>query len=304
MRIYLTYGIKYRSHYSFVLRLYLTAILTSVLALSLANAAPVIAVPDTSSNANNNPPHNNAFHWPNGTRAAVSLSYDDTLNSQLDNAIPALDKYNFKASFYLFMASPVTAERLSDWRAIAKNGHELGNHTINHGCRKSQPNHDWVDVWNDLDKRTVAEMQREIKTASAYLTAIDGIANKRTFTAPCGEVQVSDGDYTKGIQADFIAIKSGISANIQPRHKINPYAVNLYTPYQASGQELIAFVKRAAEQGSIANITFHGIGGDHMFVSLEAHAELLRYLDAHRDIYWVDTFVNIMTHFKKEQHKL
>ena len=32
------------------------------------------------------------FSWPEGRKAAVSLSYDDALDSQLDNAIPALDR--------------------------------------------------------------------------------------------------------------------------------------------------------------------------------------------------------------------
>ena len=34
-------------------------------------------------------------------RAAVSLAYDDALDSQLDNAIPALDRHGLRATFYL-----------------------------------------------------------------------------------------------------------------------------------------------------------------------------------------------------------
>lgn len=236
--------------------------------------------------------------WPNGTKAAVSLAYDDTLNSQLDTAVPQLDKYNFKASFYLFLGSPVMPVRLDDWRKLSSAGHELGNHTLNHGCSKSKPYHDWVDDWNDLDKRTVAEMEREVQTANTFLTAIDG-KTTRTFTAPCGEISVSDGDYTQAVQNKFIAIKSGINSQPQRLEDINPYAVNLWTPAGVSGQELISYVKQAAEMGTIANITFHGIGADHMQVSAEAHEQLLRYLDANRDTYWVDTFTNIMTHFKQ-----
>ena len=41
------------------------------------------------------------FAWPNGQKAAVSLGYDDALDSQLDHVIPQLDKYGFKGSFYL-----------------------------------------------------------------------------------------------------------------------------------------------------------------------------------------------------------
>ncbi|WP_223270335.1 hypothetical protein [Colwellia sp. C1TZA3] len=39
------------------------------------------------------------FNWPNNKSATVSLAFDDALDSQLDNAIPALNKHNFKGSF-------------------------------------------------------------------------------------------------------------------------------------------------------------------------------------------------------------
>ncbi len=72
--------------------------------------------------------------WPSGAKAAVSLSYDDTLNSQLDNAIPALNKYDLKGSFYLSVANAPLRLRMEEWRQAAKQGHELGNHTIYHPC--------------------------------------------------------------------------------------------------------------------------------------------------------------------------
>jgi hypothetical protein len=51
----------------------------------------------------------------------------------------------------------------------------------------------------------------------------------------------------------------------------------------------------------MANFTFHGIGGDYLAVSDQAHAELLAYLAEHQDIYWVDTFLNIMKFVKAKQ---
>src|SRR5690606_20670926 len=121
------------------------------------------------------------FTWPNGEKMAVSLSYDDTLNSQLDNAIPTLDKYNIKGSFYLLLSTPVITERLDEWRAATAAGHELGNHTVYHGCSKSRPGMEWVKPYNDTDKRTKAQMRDEILVANAFLHSIDG-KTERTFT--------------------------------------------------------------------------------------------------------------------------
>ena len=60
-------------------------------------------------------------------------------------------------------------------------------------------------------------------------------------------------------------------------------------------------LKEAAAAGTMVNITFHGVGGDHLSVSREAHEELLRYLASHRDIYWTDTFIHIMQYVRKQQ---
>ncbi|MFT5852499.1 MAG: peptidoglycan/xylan/chitin deacetylase (PgdA/CDA1 family), partial [Colwellia sp.] len=124
--------------------------------------------------------------WPNQAKAAISLAYDDALNSHLDHALPALNKLNLKASFYLTLSSLTVDKRLEEWRRAAKQGHELGNHSINHACRGSLPNREWVQAHNDLDKKKYDEIIQEIQTANILLKAIDG-ETLRTFTVPCAD---------------------------------------------------------------------------------------------------------------------
>ena len=114
------------------------------------------------------------FQWPKKIKAAVSLSYDDALDSQLDNAIPTLNKYGLKGSFYLELSNTPIVKRLPEWRAAAKRGHELANHTLFHQCSGSLPGRDWVKPEDDLDKTTVAQMKNQIMLANAMLYAIDG----------------------------------------------------------------------------------------------------------------------------------
>jgi hypothetical protein len=38
---------------------------------------------------------------------------------------------------------------------------------------------------------------------------------------------------------------------------------------------------------------FHGVGGEHLSVTIEQHERLLRYLDKHRVTLWTDTFLNV-----------
>lgn len=240
------------------------------------------------------------FIWPNAAKAAVNLAYDDALESQLDNAIPALNKYGIRGTFYLTIASPTLKSRLGDWRAAAQQGHELGNHSIFHQCSKSEPGRDWVSADRDLDKLSVIQMQDQVKVASAFLHAIDG-KTERTYTPPCIDLFAGGSNYLTGLKSEFVAMKAK-SGGLTPDMKtLDPYAVSVDFPTNVTGAQLIAVVKEAAAKGTMANFTFHGIGGDYLSVSKEAHEELLQYLADNKDIYWTDTFVNIMKYVKTQQ---
>lgn len=233
------------------------------------------------------------FAWPDGQRAAVSLAYDDALDSQLDHAIPALDRHGFKGSFYLTMASDVVVRRLDGWRAAAANGHELGNHSLFHQCSGSVPDRDWVAPARDLDRTTVAQMRDQILLANAMLYAIDG-EHVRSFTAPCGETAALDGDYLPAVASAFVGSKIVAGGQITDMARLDPDRVPAQAPVDADARALIASVEQAARDGTLINLTFHGIGGDHLAVSIEAHDALLAHLAAHPDVYWVASFRDIM----------
>ena len=228
------------------------------------------------------------FTWPDGQKMAISLSYDDALKSQLDNAIPALNRHGLTASFYLTLASPTVRYRLKDWQAVARQGHELGNHTIYHPCSAALPDRDWVQSYYNIDDYTIAEIVHEVTVANSFLHTMDG-RSKRTLTPPCGDIMVSDGNYIPAVRELFVAVK-GLESD-------DNLSANWWGPSGVSGPELIDRIKAEAASGTrLFNITFHGIGGDYLTVSSEAHDHLLDYLVDNPDIYWVDSYINIMTH--------
>ncbi len=78
-----------------------------------------------------------SFQWPEGTRAAVCLTYDDGLDCHLDVAMPALEKYGLKGTFY---ATGFSSSLFTRWMS-GGNGHEgieIGNHTLFHPCNGDQ----------------------------------------------------------------------------------------------------------------------------------------------------------------------
>lgn len=261
-----------------------------VISLALAVAVPAFAA-------------DKPFKWPKGAKAAVNLAYDDALDSQLDIVIPGLNKYKIKGTFYLNVVSPTLATRLDDWRKAAKQGHELGNHSIFHQCSKSSPRRDWVADDRDLDKITVTQMQDQVKVTNAFLHAIDG-KTERTFTPPCIDLNAGGKNYVDGLKSEFVAIK-GQGGGVTPdMNTLDPYKVGVDFPSHVTGDQLIAIVKEAAEKGTMANFTFHGVGDDYsLTVTKEAHEQLVKYLAANKDIYWTDTFINIMKYVKEQQAK-
>jgi beta-glucanase (GH16 family) len=245
----------------------------------------------------------NTFHWPGGARAAVSLAYDDALDSQLDHAIPALDQYGLKGSFYLQLSNPSVARRMGEWRAAAAHGHELGNHTLFHQCARSQPGRDFVEPRRNLDTTSVEQMQDQVLLANTMLAAIDG-KTERTFTVPCGDRMAAGRDYLPAVAPAFVGVKAlmgtGVTASMAG---LDPAAVQVTAPVGLSGAELIALVKQAGAQGTMVNFTFHGVGGDYLGTSDAAHRELLAFLAANRKLYWTDTFLQIMKHVRAEQSR-
>ncbi|HEY1090231.1 MAG TPA: polysaccharide deacetylase family protein [Burkholderiaceae bacterium] len=245
------------------------------------------------------------FKWPRGARLAVSLGYDDALASQLDIALPALNAHGLKASFYLTLANEGFLKRQAEWRKAAAQGHELGNHTLFHACSRSQPGREWVEPQRDLDKISVAKLRDEILLASRLLAAIDG-KTERTLTLPCIDTKAGGEAILPAIRGDFVAIKAGPEGLTPDITTADPADIGTADPSGMSGAQLIELVEKAAAQSqgrALFSLTFHGVGGDYLVVSREAHAALLKHLAAHPERYWVDSFVKIMAYVKAAQGK-
>jgi peptidoglycan-N-acetylglucosamine deacetylase len=128
------------------------------------------------------------FTWPHGQRAAIVLTYDDAVPSDLTIAIPQLDRAKLKGTFFL-MGRQMRVEDLPRWRAAAASGHELANHTINHPCYRGT--YDMPVPYNS-ENYTVETLLTEINVMNILLTAIDG-RPKHAFGTPCAQTKVGGG---------------------------------------------------------------------------------------------------------------
>lgn len=244
-----------------------------------------------------------ASPWPNGAEVAVVLTYDDALDSHLDTAIPQLNKLGLPGTFYLSGARPSIRLRLNEWRQAADQGHELGNHTLYHPCRKSVAGRDWVKPWQDLDNYTLDQFVEEVKTTNSMLEAIDG-EKQRTFAYPCGDMQAGDEDVLPALKKLVSGARLYSEDGQHQPENDDYYRVASFDGAEKNAEQLIAVAEAARKNNSLVGFMFHGVGGDYITVSSEAHQQLLEHLAAHPERYWVATMREAIAHLKRSQQQL
>ncbi|TWB52190.1 polysaccharide deacetylase family protein [Nitrospirillum viridazoti] len=249
--------------------------------LALATAAVLTAT--TSAWAGQGP-----NSWPNGAKAAVVLTYDDALESQLNHAVPVLDAAGFKGTFFL---SGVKQADVPRWRAAAAEGHELGNHTIFHPCPAATFA---TDPRYTSEAYTPAGLLKEIAQQNVLLTALDG-RPAHGFATPCGVTQAGGQDYLEPLRAANLVtyVRGVVTTPADLRAKVatlDPMHIpSRGFPDGVTGAQLIAFAQEAEAGGGMAVFLFHGVGGDYLQVSDAAHRELVDWLKANRQDVWVTT---------------
>ena len=237
----------------------------------------------------------------NGKSCAVVLTYDDGLNVDLSNVIPALDSVGLKGTFYISDYFDGLKNQIFNWRKAAGEGHELGNHTIWHPCEGGRPGREFVKPETDLNNYTISRMVKEIKTMNNILKAIDG-KEERTFAYPCGDTRIHDTAYLDGLKNEFIAAR-GVTPEMLPINKIDLYNVACYTMNGQSADEMIALVKKAMATHTLLVFLFHGVGGEHSLnVSLQAHSALLHFLQQHENEIWIAPMIDIAEFVKSNRH--
>jgi len=244
-----------------------------------------------------------AFPWPDGARAAVALTYDDGIDTHLDHAAPDLAAAGLHGTFYVPGSSGSLARRMPEWRALAARGHELGNHALFHPCLKDPPgggDRDWVRDEYALEGYTIPRMRDEVGVMNTLLHALDG-HTVRTLAYNCAETVAGGESYVDAMRPLFVAARIGDDAIVEDVPGLDPFLVPSWAVENVSGEQMIAFVKKAVDAGGLAVFMFHGVGGEHIPVSRDAHQELLAWLASHRDTVWTDTFRSVMSHIIERQ---
>lgn len=226
------------------------------------------------------------IEWPAGKKSVIILTYDDALASHLNIAIPQLDSANLKGTFFLNRLA--SQEHVNRWREAAENNHEIGNHSLFHPCLSSKFE---ADKHYQAESYSTKNLLDEIATMNNLLFAIDN-KNTRTYAYPCGETSIGGNSYIDSLRNYGIKYARGVgNSPIMTNFKdLDVYEVPcMGFPDDVPAEDLINFVKEVQRKNGMAVLIFHGVGGDYLQVSADAHSKLIEYLKDTEEI-WVTTF--------------
>jgi peptidoglycan/xylan/chitin deacetylase (PgdA/CDA1 family) len=216
------------------------------------------------------------FAWPDGRRGAVSLTYDDGLDSQIENAVPDLRAAGFKATFFLTREN--MQARLADWQGVFGLGHEVGNHSVTHPCQ--------------LRGCTSTRFgDEEIAPMEAFLDDNFSADRFRSYAYPCGFIGLGQGSLRQRIASYEHALRGRISAartvsglaNDPLRVAGDPFMLHAYEPtYDVDDpRRAYRYVRRTLAAGGWAILVFHdvvGTRGQEGETSRASHRAILAWL--------------------------
>lgn len=228
-----------------------------------------------------------SFCWPDGRRAALSVTFDDARPSQLERGLPILDAHGARATFYVSL-EPM-AGRLEEWRSVAAAGHEIGNHSLRHPC---SGNFSFARE-NPLEGYTLERVEREMLNANDAIEKMLGV-RPQSFAYPCGQTFVGRGrkqkSYVPVVARHFVVGRRAFDeVHNHPLYCDLACATGMDSDMADRGA-LMAMVEAAAADGGWLILFGHDVGDGGRQVTLAgALDELCGYARDPASGLWMDT---------------
>lgn len=241
------------------------------------------------------------FPWPEGKRAALSLTFDDARTSQVDVGLPLFARHGAQVTFYV---SPKTVpERLAGWKQAVASGHEIGNHSLSHPCTA---NFAFIHT-NALEDMTMDLMGRDLDQATQLIVSCLG-ATPVSFAYPCGQTFVGRGagvrSYVPVVAERFRTGRLWLSEDSNDPRRCDPAQLLAMELDGKSFDDLLPKLTDTLRRGRWLILAGHEIGGSKPQTSRTNTLEALCAFAADpANGLWLDTVGEIATHVLRQRSK-
>jgi peptidoglycan-N-acetylglucosamine deacetylase len=194
--------------------------------------------------------------WPQGCLGAVSLTFDDGSQSQLEIALPILQTYGLLGTFFVNPFGDRWRKELAPWREIALAGHEVGNHTVTHPCPRNHRGRP-----GGLEDLTLEQIEADVLEGEERLRELIPGQPTRSFCYPCYVSDVGEGlnrqSYVPIIARHYSAARGLGEVPNDPAladlHYLSSWPIGGWMP----GPALVQMAEVAAARGKWVIMTFH-----------------------------------------------
>ena len=241
------------------------------------------------------------FPWPNGAEMALSLTFDDGRPTQVTHAIPLLDAFDVKATFY---SQPENLRNeLAGWRRAVAVGHEIGNHTVGHPCTG---NFAWVRYDGVvLESYDLERMRAEIVQANDEIEEMLGV-RPVSFAYPCGQTYVGRGRDTRSY-VPLVAelFQTGRRWLDETSNAPDHFDTAQVMAMRMDGEDFAAvqrMVERARHSGNWLVLAGHGVGDNPRWgTQLDMLKDLLAYAQNPDNRVWIAPVTEVATFIAYQQ---
>jgi len=238
-------------------------------------------------------------YWPENFSGAVSLTFDDGSENQLEVAVPMMNERKIRGTFYLCasLGGKNYKEAFVAWKKVFDSGHEIGNHTFSHKCSRSLG----TIPTGGLEDMTLEEIEKDILEAEGRINEIFPNRGKGTFCYPCYMSFVGEGltrqSYVPVVAKHFIAARaSGEYGFFNYPLSCNLHHLTAYPAEHTKGTELVGLVERAMRRREWIIFAFHTIDGGRLGCPSLFFEELLDHLILNKERIWVAPVAEIASY--------
>jgi peptidoglycan/xylan/chitin deacetylase (PgdA/CDA1 family) len=219
--------------------------------------------------------------WPYNKKGAISISFDDSLPSHLSMALPALNSFGLKGTFFIITDRITAANNWAAWRAVAAMGHEIASHTKTHPY---------------LTQLSTAQLQSELSESR-------DVINQQITTQKCFSFAYPYGDYNYAVEiatmSNYIAAR-GVSNGLN--YETLDFGYVMGTGDSSNSLDsLKAWTDQAENTGAWQVVYAHSLDGTgYSFWDVNLLNEYFSYLGT-KNI-WNDTFGNAAKFVKERNY--